>query len=568
MQLLRILFLLLLFILVDTSVSGQNSRFYLQTDRSEVVAGTIFRLEAVLENIDADRIVLSDIHPFKVVQGPSTASSISIINGKKTESLTYIWMVQAPSKGVYTLSPATVKIGSRTLSSNSVQMTVTDKVAGPSGSEGGEPLFVRLESNVNTAVPGQQIVIDLVLYTAVEVAMYQVLNTIEARGLFIKMAENSDFPTQNINLGGKNYYSKVLRRYFVFPQKTGTFNIGALQVAAEVITGPGKAFSFFSESYQKELISNPLNLSISDLPVGAPAEFSGAVGDYSIRFSSDVTSVPKGGTAALRLYIEGDGDPKKIKNPVIQTPEGLEGYEPVIRRDEWIEQGGRMRMYRELEYNFVPVADTVFTVVPAFSFYSTVLNRFEKVSGDTITWKVIPADNVISGKQEGLENSEDDDSRNFSWHQWSSFLGTYLKYILPILLFLLVFYVVRKQKKVEVMVSGENTEVKRRHDKAKIHLDAARVYQKTVSMDACLRELDQAVHSKLQVIVTENIGSRSRTEIFELLNGQGFSQDIIDQYAQICRTLDQLRFGGTPTVSANILDEVSHFLGTLDEHKR
>jgi hypothetical protein len=569
MQLLRISFLLLLFIQVSTTVSGQNSRFYLRTDRPEVVAGTTFMLEAVLENMDADRIVLSDIQPFEVVQGPSTASSISIINGKKTESLTYTWLVQAPAKGVYTLAPATVRIGSRTLSSNTVRMIVTEKVAESSGKEDGQPLFVRLESNFKNAVPGQQIVIDLVLYTAVEVAMYQVLNNIEARGLFIKMAEKTDFPTQYVTLGGKNYYSKVLRRHFVFPQKTGVFNISAQQVAAEVVSGPGRAFSFFSETYQKELLSNSLELRITDLPDGAPAEFSGAVGEYTVTFSAANHSVSKGGTALLKLYIEGDGDPKKIKNPVIQVPEGLEGYDPIIRRDEWIEQGGRMRMYRELEYNFVPVTDTVFTFVPAFSFYSTVLNRYEKISGDTITWKVLPADNLLTDKQKVLENSEYDDSSIFSWHQLSSFSGMFLKYVLPVLLFLLVLYVVRKQKnKYTGMTSDENTEVKRLHDKAKIHLDAARVYQKTGSMDACLRELDMAVHSKLQDHVAENIGVRSRAEICELLAGQGFSQDIINQYMQIGRTIDQLRFGGAPTVSAGVLEEVSHFLVSLEEHKR
>jgi hypothetical protein len=568
MQLLRISFLLLLFVPIHACVSGQNSRFYLQADRTEVVAGTTFRLEAVLENMDADRIILSDIQPFKVVRGPSTSSSVSIINGKKTESLTYVWLIQAPAKGVYTLAPATVRIGSRTLSSNTVKMIVTEKVAGASGQEGGQPLFVRLESNVKNAVPGQQIVIDLVLYTAVEVAMYQVLNTIEARGLFIKMAEKTDFPTQNVTLGGKNYYSKVLRRYFVFPQKIGAFNISALQVAAEVVSGPGGAFSFFSETYQKELLSNSLELRIADLPVGAPAEFSGAVGDYNVTFSAANHSVSKGGTALLKLYIEGDGDPKKIKNPVIQVPEGLEGYDPVIKKDEWIEQGGRMRMYRELEYNFVPVTDTVFTFVPAFSFYSTVLNRYENAAGDTINWKVLPADNLIDDKQEDIKTNDYGHEKFFSWHQLSSLLGGSVKYVLTVLFFLLVLYVIRKQKKQAGMTLGAKTETIEPSDKAKIHLDAARVYQRTGSMDACLRELDLAVHSKLQDNVAENIGGRSRSEIFELLAGQGFSQVIINQYMQIGRTIDQLRFGGAQTVWPHLLDEVSHFLQALEEHKR
>ena len=326
-------------------------------------------------------------------------------------------------------------------------------------------------------------------------------------------------------------------------------------------------FSFFGETYQKELLSNSLELRITDLPDGAPAEFSGAVGDYTVTFSAENQSVSKGGTVLLRLYIEGDGDPKKIKNPVIQTPEGLEGYDPVIKRDEWMEQSGRMRMYRELEYNFVPVTDTFFTIVPTFSFYSTVLNRFEKITGDTINWKVLPTDKLIDDKQEALDNISDDDGMSFQWHQLSSVLGKTLKYVLPVLFFLLVFYVVRKQKKKAVITLEAKTESIERPDKSKIHFDAARVYQKTGSMDACLRELDLAVHSKLQDTVAENIGGRSRSEILEILAGQGISQDIINQYMLIGRTIDQHRFGGAQPALPHLMDEVSHFLLALAEHK-
>ncbi len=552
-----------------TGIQGlysQKARFFLQSDKSEVVAGTLFRLEAVLENMDADEITLGNIQPFKVVQGPSRSSSISIINGKKSESLTYIWLVKAPDEGTYTIAPATVAIGSRTLSSNSLRVVVTEASALPPNSEGVDELFVRLETTTKAAYTGQQIIVDLVLYTAVEVAIYQIINTIETRGMFIKMAENTDFPTQRVSLGGRSYYSKVLRRYFVFPQKTGIFKLNALQVSAEVVSGRGMGFSIFGDTYQKELLSNPLELNVQDIPTDAPSHYSGGVGDYAISCSTQSKSIVKGGTAVLTLFLEGDGDPKKCKNPEIQTPQGLDAFDPVIKKDEWIEQGGRMRMYREVEYTFVPSKDTVFRFAPVFNYFSTRTKQYEDVVGDTITWQVVSDHETISESQGSNNSVSDDETKDSVWNSILAKMGFLWKYVLPVLILLMViFFARRKRTIIGADLNASPVELKQ-HSMAKIHLDAARVYQKTGSSDAFLRELDMAVLAKLQELLSITLSGCSRTEIVDLLSRHGLTQDMLDQYIVISQTIDQLRFGGLqPSGATNFLDDVNKFLNALDD---
>lgn len=83
-------------IIQDTN--AQTPKFYLQTDRTTVSEGETFLLEAVLENIDAKNIVIPDVTPFKIVQGPSTSTSISIINGKRSGTISNQYILLAPKK--------------------------------------------------------------------------------------------------------------------------------------------------------------------------------------------------------------------------------------------------------------------------------------------------------------------------------------------------------------------------------------------------------------------------------------------------------------------------------------
>ena len=561
-------FLLLFFLGTSNhNLCGQKARFYLQSDKNDVVAGTFFRLEAILENMDADNIQLGNIHPFKVVQGPSRSSSLSIINGNRSESLTYVWLIKAPEVGTYTIAPATVNIGSRTFSSNTLRVVVTDGLTNQPNIQGGADLVVRLETNTKIAYPGQQVVLDLVLYTAVEVATYEVLNTIETRGLYIKMAENTDFPTQKVSLGGRDYYSKVLRRYFVFPQKTGKFMINNLQVSAHVVSGTGMGFSIFGDTYQKELVSNSLEFNVKDIPVGAPAHFSGAVGNFSISCSTQSTSIPKGGTAILTILLEGDGDPKKCKNPVIQAPEGLDAFDPVIKKDEWTEQGGQMRMYREVEYTFVPNKDTVFSFVPVFNYFSTITKQYEVVVGDTITWQIVAEDEKTADHQMSTESVLNNGHQNPVRAYLANIMGIIWKFVLPALILLIFIFFFGKKWKHNKVVSSATPEPVKQQSMARIHLDAARFYQKTGSADSFLRELEMAMLAKFQEHLSENLRGRSRNEILEILSQKGYTQSILNQYMQISRIIDQLRFGGSQAITTDILDNVMQFMEQLDDDK-
>ncbi|MBL0026401.1 MAG: BatD family protein [Saprospiraceae bacterium] len=91
-------FFTIIFLSGIINLKAQNARFLMETDRSQVHAGETFLLDIVLENIDGSNLQLPDIAPFKIVQGPSTSTSVTIINGKRSGSQKYQYLLLAPQK--------------------------------------------------------------------------------------------------------------------------------------------------------------------------------------------------------------------------------------------------------------------------------------------------------------------------------------------------------------------------------------------------------------------------------------------------------------------------------------
>jgi hypothetical protein len=129
---------------------------------------------------------------------------------------------------------------------------------------------------------------------------------------------------------------------------------------------------------------------------------------------------------------------------------------------------------------------------------------------------------------------------------------------------LFIVFKVRNKGRNSITAANEKTEPVGQQAMAKLHLDAARVYQKTGSTDSFLKELNMAVSARLQELTSENLGGRSRAEVLELLARYGFSQKITDQYIRISHTIDQFRFGGAASGVTDIWTDVHHFLLVLD----
>ncbi|MBL0100847.1 MAG: BatD family protein [Saprospiraceae bacterium] len=168
------------------SLVAQTPRFYIQTDRTTVSEGEAFTLEAVLENIDANNIQLGDLRGFTVMQGPSTSTSVSIINGKRSSTISWQYIIMAPHKGRFKISPATAKVGSKVIKSNELQIevTVATQKQNDVTLDDSKMSFIRLEVADNDVFIGQQLALDYVLYTRQNIESYDIISQPQTEGFF------------------------------------------------------------------------------------------------------------------------------------------------------------------------------------------------------------------------------------------------------------------------------------------------------------------------------------------------------------------------------------------------
>jgi hypothetical protein len=181
--------------------------------------------------------------------------------------------------------------------------------------------------------------------------------------------QDFDLPKQQVPqeeiLDGKKYQVFVLKKSALFPQQAGKLILdpaeaqGTARVVqqvrqrnpfADMFDDPafrqmmGGSLSmndpffnddmFSSMAYQDipvHLKSQPITVTVTDLPAkDAPADYGGAVGNFTINAKMDKASLTTDEAATLTFTINGSGNLKLIQSPKLSLPNGLDTYDPQV----------------------------------------------------------------------------------------------------------------------------------------------------------------------------------------------------------------------------------------------
>lgn len=392
----RIVLVLWICIVQSAMLSGQEVSFKALTDQSKVPLNSTFLIEFRLENAEGKDFRMPDVSPFKIIGGPATSSSLSIINGRRSSSTSWQYSLLATRTGQFTIPAATVKTGSKLLQSNTLTIEVTEarNNQGITKDLSDKDLtFVRLEVTETTAYRGQQLILDYVLYTRQNIESYNILKEPEFEGFYASPVNDLRSQPVRQNIGNKEYVSQVLRRIALYPQKTGKFQIDpAVLELAIPVEGSGGGFFFSRDIRREQITTNSVRIEVKDLPVNAPPSFSGAVGNFNMKASVSKNTCRVNEAVAVRIEIEGDGDPKVVLPPTLTVPENVEYYQPNTMRDENYYTGGRNYLNKVFEYLLVPKQTGSFEISPAFSFFSPQSGKYETIETGPFRIDVLPPD--------------------------------------------------------------------------------------------------------------------------------------------------------------------------------
>ena len=360
---------------------------------------------------------------FQLVWGPQkgTSTSISIVNGKKTQTsqTTYTYVLMPRSTGTFQLPAATATVKGETITSRRASVQVVSNGAGnQQQAQGGNntqsqegqtarnnasDLFMRLSVSKTKAIVGETINATLKLYHRVNIAGFEDARFPSFNGFW---SQEQQAPTSiefhREAVGDNIYDAAVLRSWTLIPQQAGEITIDPAELVCLVNvrtkrSSGGSIFDdFFQDDYQtiRRRISTPaIKVQVSRIPDGAPASFGGGVGSFRMNASLSRDSLQTHDAGTLKITISGKGNLSLLEAPKVQFPPDFEVYD--VKSSE---SGG----VRTFEYPFIPRSHGEFIIGPIeYSYYDTSTGKFVTLSSGPMPLKVskseggaTPADGV------------------------------------------------------------------------------------------------------------------------------------------------------------------------------
>ncbi len=421
----QILIHILIFAFALQTLESQVT-FKASVSKAELGLNERLRIEFSIDRQGGDDFTPPDFKNFKVLAGPSQSSSFSSINGKTSYKLTYSYVIQPLAKGTFTIPSASITYDGEVIKSNTVRVTVTDAVAIPK--DPNDPRYVAQEnihlvaeiSNLRPYV-GESISVIYKLYVdvnKVHVQNYRESSSPSFEGFWNQNIDLSrGASAQNGTYGGRPYRFVVLKKAVLIPHTPGEFEIDPLEMDITAGVPMGRR-DFFGNQLMNDVnmtvTSGRKTIRVRELPeYNKPDNFSGAVGDYTFSVTSSKTDLKANESAQIKVELSGRGNLKLVQLPGIETPNGLEVYEPEHKEKINTSMRGLSGSVYD-QYAVVPQFRGKF-IIPSvsFSFFNPKSEKYVSVTTDPIVLnamqgRAVPDDGSSVIAKRTVEGNESD----------------------------------------------------------------------------------------------------------------------------------------------------------------
>lgn len=562
---------------------------------AQVIMGRPFQLTYSV-NQRAKDLRAPEFTDFDYIAGPYTSqsSSTSFVNGKRTSSfnLTYTYTLIANKEGTFTISPATIKVDGEQYTSNGVRIivlpadqpnnvsagntnTVGKTSQRPTSSQNDNVseanIFVRTLVSKTRVREQEAILLSYKLYFAgVDVAQFTNNTRIpEFKGFLKQEIESGEIQTELEHYNGRNYQTAVLYRTLLFPQRSGDITIEPAQFEA-VLRVQNRAqvrsiFDDFFGSYtavNKPITAPGVTIHVLDLPANKPAGFSGGVGQFNLTSKISGTELNANEAVTLTLTIQGAGNMKLLKTPMVDWPEGFEVYDPKVTNNFKNTTAG-VSGTKTIEYLAIPRAGGTYTIPPVrFAYYDTQEQDYRTITTPEYTLNIERAAN---------EDATAMVVNNFVQKENIQQLGTDIRYIhtaelmpvadassrairfgsllfwlcyaIPSLLAALLFVIFRK--KIKENADMTRVRYKKANKVAQRRLKVAEQLLKQNKKDAFFEEIERAAWTYLSDRLSIPTAQLNKENIVQILSNKGVSDMIIQEMMHVLSTAEFARYAPT-----------------------
>jgi oxygen tolerance protein BatD len=301
----------------------------LSVDRRSLRVGETVTITVSLEDAFA---TIDDLDvPVKnlaVIANPSVSSEFSWINGNVVRRKIFRFVARAAGPGPALVGPLTITLpdGQRESFAPVALQVLPDRAAGSNDpavvlrellATGRDPFFVVAEADKTEAHVGEQVVVTWWLFNGASVEEWQIggvpnLSEFWSEEVDVRSAQR----TQSF-VGDHALERMPIRRVALFPLKSGTVEIGSMEVEATVMRRrSGGPFGLFEGNIVDVSFSSaPLTVKVRPLPATAAGAI---VGDVKLNCTSPRQR--NGGPVVMDVSLTGRANLRAAAAPQFETP--------------------------------------------------------------------------------------------------------------------------------------------------------------------------------------------------------------------------------------------------------
>jgi BatD DUF11 like domain len=326
----------------------------------------------------------------RVVAGPSQSTSLTIVNGVPSSSLTLTWSLQPLAVGKARVYAAQVQFGDHLVKLPDREIEIVkDTPAERRRQVARDPfdvfrndpffdrrspleellgrrrqerqprqqaprVFLQAEASPRNPWVGEQVLYTLYLYTDVDVRSINPEELPDFKGFWSRTIPQPErIQPELVTHDGQNIYRFVLLQRALFPRRAGTFEVPAVEATMEALVRDDDPFgSLLPRARQIARTSNPVSVEVRELPA-PPEGFQGVVGQISLAADLAPRELEVGEAATLTLTLSGRGHLQGIAPPELGELPGIQVFPPQQQSGEDL-RGTSVTGSRTWSYVLVP----------------------------------------------------------------------------------------------------------------------------------------------------------------------------------------------------------------------
>lgn len=520
---------------------------------------------------------LPTLDEFSVYQAGSS-QSFSIVNGQKSSSLQFNYVLVAQKEGRYTIEGIAFETGGHIYTARPVTIEVVKSAsrlpppAGASDDVQGEtadsPIFISARVDRDTVYVNEQVTWTLGFYTDGRVDLLRTpeYSPPNSEGFWVE-----DLPPQrnyHKMIDGTKYLVNEIKRG-LFPTAPGVHSIGAARV--EIVVDDARRTgldNFFDRRLRTFGFGKPKTLTTEEIPVtvlqlptaGKPAKFSGLVGrNLAVSLKTDKQVVEAGDPVNVTLEIQGEGNFKAMAAPEIPDMAGFKRYESgsssELFKNDYVVSGRK-----RTEFVLIPQAEGEVVIPPVqVSYFDPYEKRYKTIQSAPVQMKVKPGTKesgrqvVFTGSGENIEVLGHDIHyihpvpAVISADGWRLLPGRayFALHAVPLLAVVVALLAERRRKR----WSGDIriARARRAARDAERKLSRARAMEKSGRLDEVFSTISAAVRGYFADKMNRAAAGLTTEEIGDFLRGRGVAEDDLTTARAILKTCDGARYAPTST---------------------